>query len=208
MHNASKALIMLVSHIWRSRQPSHILALILLFIILPTNQTLRINSSLPTFLDKSLGINCRGSILCPSHLEAFPPDYIGTFIRITTGRAQYCPPDFNCGPLNDTDFYLPNDFIVCIPQGKSFLGGICAFTQGSNVPGTGVTGDLIKRRLRDLGDHGCRVCGSVPLSGDNDPGREGILTVNYVSRLACKGLCPPRQYTHYTALLQSTANGS
>lgn len=191
-------IMILLSHIWRDRQPSHILAISLFLIFLPKNRSLSINSSSTAFLDKSLGINCRGSILCPTHLEAFPPDYIGTFITITNGKARHCPRNYDCGPLNDTDFYLPNDLIVCIPQGKSFLGGICAFTQGNNVPATGVTGDLIKRRLQDLVDHGCHVCGSVPLSGDNDPDREGILTVNYVSGLSCNGLCPMKHYTHYT----------
>ena len=94
---------------------------------------------------------------------------------------------------------------MCLPLGRSFLGGICAFTQGKNVPGTGADGALIKRKLQELSSHGCRVCGSVPLSGDNDSGKEGILTVNYIGGLVCKGLCPSR---HYTTLLQSTANES
>ncbi|KAL9135413.1 MAG: hypothetical protein Q9175_003402 [Cornicularia normoerica] len=144
-------------------------------------------------LGGSLGINCRGSFLCPTFIEAFPPDYIGTFIRIVNGSAPYCPPGFWCGPLNDTDIYLPNDHIVCLPLGQSFLGGICAFTQGSNVPATGLNGALIKQRLQELSDHGCLVCGSVPLSGDNDPDRQGMLTVNYIggvlrneNRLGCQ----------------------
>ena len=71
------------------------------------------------------------------------------------------------------------------------------------MPATGVTGALVKKKLGELRDHGCRVCGSVPLGGDNDPKRQGILTVNYISKLACKGLCPSK---HYTALLLSAAN--
>ena len=70
---------------------------------------------------------------------------------------------------------------------------------------TGVIGALIKRKLQELSGHGCLVCGSVPLGGDNDPGSQGILTVNYIGGMVCKGLCPSR---HYTALLQSAGNGS
>ena len=73
------------------------------------------------------------------------------------------------------------------------------------MPASGVTGALIKRKLQELSGHGCLVCGSVPLSGDNDPGSRGILTVNYIGGMVCKGLCPSR---HYTALLQSTMNVS
>ena len=43
-------------------------------------------------------------------------------------------------------------------------------------------------------DHGCDVCGSVPLAEDNDPDEAGILTVNYVAKGACEGLCPPTYY--------------
>ena len=73
------------------------------------------------------------------------------------------------------------------------------------MPATGVLGALIKRKLQELSEHGCRVCGSVPLSGDNDPNSQGILTVNYIGGVVCKGLCPSK---HYHALLQSNANRS
>lgn len=196
----------LMAYICRDRQSSVILVLLLSILIpLPTIHTLSMNTSLPPVLGHVLGINCRGSSLCPSYLEAFPPDYIGLLIKITNGSAAYCPSDFSCGPLNDTEIYLPNDHIVCLPLGQSFLGGICAFTQGSKVPATGVNGALLKRKLQELQQHGCLVCGSVPLSGDNDPDREGILTVNYIGGVACKGLCPSR---HIQGFLQSAANGS
>lgn len=184
------------------RQPSPALTLPLLFfaLLVATVRTLSINSSLSNSFGGPLGINCRGSILCPAYLEVSPPDYINTLIMIANGKGAYCPPNFSCGPLNDTDIYMPNDHIMCLPLGRSFLGGICAFTQGKNVPVNGVNGALIKLKLLELRGHECRVCGSVPLSGDNDPSREGILTVNYVGGRACKGLCPSK---HYTALLQS-----
>ena len=69
----------------------------------------------------------------------------------------------------------------------------------------GIDGALIKRTLMNLRGHGCHVCGSAPLSGDNDPNSQGILTVNYVGGAVCKGLCPPR---HYSSILQSAVNGS
>lgn len=136
-----------------------------------------------------LGINCRGSAFCPS---GFPvrADYIGIMREIVDGDAQ-CNPrsSFNCGPLNDTDSYDPGAHIVCLPLGKSFLGGICAFAQG-NVGRSGVTGVQIKRKLQQLSLHGCRICGSVPLGNSNDPDERGILTVNFINGFACPGLCP------------------
>ena len=182
---------------------SFFLAVFLLFA--PTSFTLSINPSLNAVsaVGSSLGINCRGSILCPDNIRVTSPDYIRTLIAITNGNAVNCPSDFSCGPLNDADIYLANEHILCLPTGKSFLGGICVFAQGRNVPATGVTGALVKRRLGELRDHGCRVCGSVPLAGDNDPQHQGILTVNYISKLVCKGLCPSK---HIAALSLSIAN--
>ena len=194
----------LISLICHDTKTSPILTLLLsVFIIPPIICALNVNSSLPTSLNLSLGINCRGSILCPTNIET--SDYIGTLIKITDGSARYCPPSFSCGPMNDTDIYLPNDHIVCLPLGRSFLGGICAFTQGKKVPATGVVGAMIKRKLQELSGHGCRICGSVPLNGNNDPASQGILTVNYIGGVVCRGLCPTK---HYHALLQLNANGS
>ena len=149
----------------------------------------------------ALGINCRGSWLCPS--DSLNPDYIGIMLDIAEGRAQCSPQSsYNCGPMNDSDNYKKGAHIVCLPQGQSFLGGICAFTQGhptvpeigADAAGFGISGAQTKQKLRQLSLHGCRICGSVPLGNGNDPGEAGILTVNYISGLSCKGLCPP---THY-----------
>lgn len=182
-----------------------LLFLSVFLLLSPLSLTLHSKSNLDTPLDfgPPLGINCRGSILCPQSPGVFS-DTIGAMIRITNGSVGYCPPDYSCGPLNDTEFYLPMQHIVCLPTGQSFLGGLCAFAQGSNVPAI-VFGALIKRKLRELRDHGCFVCGSVPLGGNNDPHSQGILTVNYVSSKACKGMCPS---THYSARLHSAANQS
>ena len=152
-----------------------------------------VNAISNSTLDRSLGINCRGSSLCPS--DPLAADYIGIILEIAYGLAKCNPQSrFNCGPLDDKDFYQPGANIICLPQGKSFLGGICAFTQG-NV-GAGVLGVLVKQKLEQLSTHGCKICGSVPLANNNDPTEAGILTVNYISGTACAGLCPP---THYSA---------
>ena len=187
-----------------SLSPLISLFLIVFLLLALTSFTLSINPSLNAVstIASSLGINCRGSILCPDHIGT-SPDYMRTLIEIANGSAVDCPSDFSCGPLNDADIYLPQDHIVCLPTGVSILGGICAFAQGNNVPATGVTGALVKKKLGELRHHGCRVCGSVPLGGDNDPQRQGILTVNYISKLACKGLCPSK---HISTLLLSVAN--
>ena len=170
-------------------------------------QTVPTLSNSTSNVTSSLGINCRGSSLCPSDYLA--ADYIGIMLRIAKGLT-HCPPEshFDCGPMNDTDFYQAGAHIVCLPQGKSFLGGLCAFTQGIVVSdglalpisdataAFGVTGALIKQKLEELSMHGCHICGSVPLGNGNDPRAAGILTVNYISGVACPGLCPP---THYHA---------
>ena len=57
-----------------------------------------------------------------------------------------------------------------------------------NVPNGGVNG-LIKARIGDLNTHGCLHCGSLPLSGDNNPDEMGILTSNFVGGLVCQGIC-------------------
>ena len=106
-------------------------------------------------LSNSLGINCRGSWLCSNQdLEA---DYVQVIYDVAAGFAKCTPGShFDCGPMNDTDIYKPSSYIVCLPQGKAFLGGICAFTQG-NVSVLGITGEVIKRKLLQLINHGCRV---------------------------------------------------
>ena len=58
-----------------------------------------------------------------------------------------------------------------------------------NVPPEGVSGETILRRLLDLNAHRCGACGSVPLSGNNDPDEMGILTANWVADPDCRGMC-------------------
>ena len=138
----------------------------------------------PSSSAKPLGINCRGSFFCgwTRHdgpvIEAF-------YSAIVLGSQA----NMLGGPvLNNTVYYAGGDpFDIACIKSKS----ICLFLEG-NVPVTGVNGSTIKKRLGELRDHGCRVCGSVPLSGDNNPRRMGILVANFVTRGACDGVCTRR----------------
>ncbi|KAL8724945.1 MAG: hypothetical protein Q9181_006605 [Wetmoreana brouardii] len=142
----------------------------------------------------ALGINCRGSGFCQYGPSTNSPDITSIFVSLATGTIGVCSAHFFCGPIADTDMYAPGAHIVCMPQGTSFLGGICAFTQG-NITAAGTSGHVIKQKLKQLHEHGCTLCGSVPLSAEgNDPDEEGILTVNYVRRRVCSGVCQPAHY--------------
>ena len=56
---------------------------------------------------------------------------------------------------------------------------------------SGINASFALERLGQLENHGCTVCGSVPLEAANNPEVAGILTVNFVTGGVCKGLCPP-----------------
>ena len=81
--------------------------------------------------------------------------------------------------------YQPGSTIVC--HRLLAADGFCLFLQG-NVPRAGVSGSLVKERLNDLIVHGCSDCGSVPLSGNNNPDEMGVLTSNYVTVAERDGL--------------------
>ena len=57
------------------------------------------------------------------------------------------------------------------------------------MPGAGVSGAVVKQRVAELVAHECVYCGSVPLSGNNNPGVMGILTSNFVTGTVCNGVC-------------------
>lgn len=93
------------------------------------------------------------------------------------------------GPISETALYKAGNppWIACQPLPKG--GAICLFLQG-NVPAQGVTGKVLQDRMGDLVNHGCGGCGSVPLSGNNDPDEMGVLTANFISSgHFCNGLC-------------------
>ena len=100
------------------------------------------------------------------------------------------------------------DYMYAIPEGYRYYAGqdiacmvhhiypypyftwgfYCAFMQG-NIPAEGFDGAEIQLKMQQMIEHHCLGCGSVPFSPDNDPNTLGILTVNYVSKSECEGLC-------------------
>lgn len=68
-------------------------------------------------------------------------------------------------------------------------GGICVFPKGANL-----TLNQIRPLTTALLEHGCKICGSVPMhfadQGSNDPG-SGIQVFNFVDNLVCAGNCIP-----------------
>lgn len=127
----------------------------------------------------TLGINCRGSKPNCWSQSGFD-DTLETFLHFTRPG----------GSLGDSDLYSPGSHIVCRPWGAVPVGGICAFAQGRNLSPTGINGTMIRLKLKELVEHGCRTCGTVPLSEDNNPAEAGVLTVNYVLHgPICNGLC-------------------
>lgn len=124
----------------------------------------------------SLGINCRGSFWCPWFREP------------SNGILRYLL-DWMKAEMHDEDVYFNSAHIACASlyaerdvKGAAF----CVYTQGHNVPRSGINGSEIKRKLTQLSEHGCFACGSVPLAEDNDPNALGILTLNYVLEEKCK----------------------
>ena len=137
----------------------------------------------------SLGINCRGSFECAdTQFSHFDPSYnlfAGFNEALSDGRSYWIPG----GPAPSKCRWAAGDHIVCSPSGFGVrFGGICLFAQG-NVPAEGIGSEIILQRIDDLYNHGCQVCGSVPISGDNDPDKMGTLTSNYISGTSCLGVC-------------------
>ena len=137
----------------------------------------------------SLGINCRGSFECAdSQFTHFDPSYnlfAGFYEALSHGDSYWV----RGGPAPKRCRWAGGDRIICSPSAfRVRKGGVCLFAQG-NVSAGGIGTETILRRIDDLYDHGCEVCGSVPISGDNDPDKMGILTSNYISDTSCIGVC-------------------
>lgn len=132
-----------------------------------TSVTLALASTIS--LGSALGINCRGSGNCPG---------IAGSLDELISRAD---------AVDDNRSYQNGQNIVCIES--KLNNGLCAFLQGTG----GMLGKDIKVLLRDLRNHGCGKCGSIPVffpSGDNNPDTHGILTVNAVGTTnGCNGVC-------------------
>ncbi len=123
-----------------------------------------------------LGINCQGSGVC--HLlkggEAIP------YMQNTSDA------------IHDNDIWLAGSHIFAIKTSGWFgHSSLCLFYQSDNVDNmnyiavvnvayAAVPGSLVKQKLLQMYDHECKMCGSVPLSDDNDPVKLGELTANWV----------------------------
>lgn len=145
----------------------------------------------------ALGINCRGSFFC---LGMETSNITGKITDLLTHLPGIQP----------RAIYTTGAHIACLAAEEALsrhTGAFCLFMQNSQgnmmhevinpVTGDiyrGIDGSLIKRKSIELLLHGCRACGSVPISDDNNPDEEGILTVNYVTDPGtCTGsrICPP-----------------
>ncbi|KAL9595568.1 MAG: hypothetical protein Q9219_006364 [cf. Caloplaca sp. 3 TL-2023] len=148
------------------------------------------------------GINCRGSLYCKIYAGAVIPDAL----QLATGTLNipHASPAWNLGPLNASALYAPPHHIICLPVDLGLGEGFCVFKQGwRGGPGDGkeISGEEVRRGLGMLMEHGCRMCGSVPvgwlggMSGKGEGVEErGWLTVNYVSSGVCAGVCPGARY--------------
>ena len=137
----------------------------------------------------SLGINCHGSIEYPkSQLIHLGRSYniLASFSDALTHGNSYWIPG---GPALSTCRWGAGDHIVCLPSAMGVhKGDICLFAQG-NVTAGGIDTQVVLQRINDLYNHKCQACGSVPISGDNDPDKMGILMSNYIRDTVCNGVC-------------------
>ncbi|KAJ8096204.1 hypothetical protein PM082_000113 [Marasmius tenuissimus] len=115
-----------------------------------------------TGTDDFLGINCAGSGLCSLISDRL--SQISSLLDGVPSDRQY------------TDGYN----IAC-------QNNLCAFYQsmGSGVTSSGARANELVKGLLNFG---CQVCGSNPILAGNDVST-GQLTVNYVSKPACQGIC-------------------
>ena len=168
-------------------------------------------------LTTSLGINCRGSGLCPvASWDNKSPYRITQVLRDAVWAS----------PKPNSTIYPSGSHIVCVSVAQSItlsaaasyegtatgtfalsgeigLGGVCLFPQGANLT-LGVVRPLVDAVL----EHGCHTCGSVPIhfvdEGSNDPS-EGILTFNYVKNPDCVGQCITGDVSTSQVRLRSSA---
>lgn len=152
----------------------------------------------------ALGLNCRGSGLCP--LAKFENKHPETIVQILR-NAIYA----TTKPLNTT--YTEGQHIVCISSSESFSvgsdvtggadgdsaggnykldirignGGVCAFPNYLK-PGANLTLAQIRPLADQVLEHKCKTCGSATVKWGNSP-EEGYLTFNYVDAPICDGEC-------------------
>ena len=128
------------------------------------------------------GINCEGSHMC----------------RYSAGDAVEVMKNYT-STLTPAQTFEEGVHIACRDS-------ICAFAQHVPAP---LRGDEIQELIAKLWDHGCDICGSVPLDaldGGNDLD-SGMLTLNYVSHDDdCESLCSPLKPSHTPTRPPSTSS--
>jgi hypothetical protein len=154
----------------------------------------------------SLGINCRGSGVCPLATFFSGAQNKGTAI------IQGLRSALDQTTLPDTTEYSNGQHIVCVGSdlpisisispgdspvsvtlgGGVPIGGICAFLQ-SLPTGTTLTLAQIKTLTDDIINHDCKTCGSVPITYPDNENVDSVgeLTYNFVSEenFTCDGTC-------------------
>ncbi|MCJ1305166.1 hypothetical protein MMC08_007980 [Hypocenomyce scalaris] len=143
-------------------------------------------TALITSTSATLGINCRGSNMCQkSQNSGLDPnnDLIDEFYQaLANGASAYV----TGGPIDPSAIWYYGQDVACYNKG-----GICLYLEATVSRGmVGVNGSVIIDRVGDLNNHHCWYCGSVPLSGDNNPNEMGVLVSNYVTQTTCTGVCP------------------
>ena len=172
-----------------------------------------------------LGINCRGSGLCP--LASWNDKSTESITQVLRDAV------WASSKPNSTS-YKSGDHIICVSQSQTLTlggsvagaageaplvgtatgtfslsgsiaeGGICLFPQGASL-----TLGQIRPLTDKVLEHGCHTCGSVPIhfvdQGSNDP-KAGILTFNYVSNPYCVGECISDNETTSQNRLRRSAN--
>ena len=133
------------------------------------------------------GINCLGSSQCSKWFNTIDTNNLVALFNWTMWNM-----------VQDDAVFHANRQIACAKNANWAVGGICLYLQGA-IPKEGVTGAVLRARISDLTYHGCEYCGSVPVSGDNDARKAGILTSNYVRSPICHGLCFPGEVLDITS---------
>lgn len=111
----------------------------------------------------ALGINCRGSSNC------FDGAGSSLLRDLTSVVGSHIDP-------NRFEFYNNGEQIIC-----EFETGVCAFFQNSG----GGSGSTVNTLLNELLQHGCTVCGSIPINPGNNVANSE-LTVNAAGS-QCRG---------------------
>ena len=142
------------------------------------------------------GINCLGSSQCSRLFNTISSTNLIAHFNWTVWHR-----------VNDTASFYKHRQIACGKNASWLVGGVCLFLQG-NVSDNGISGSTLKARISDLSYHGCKYCGSVPVSGDNDPRSAGLLTANYVRYPVCDGLCFPGEMVEATPTFTSNTSNS